>query len=321
MTYREFLEKFIRTDKTYLEYQRNEAFYRIIKIQVAQNVYVLFAHLTYGCSNMSHRFNAKEDFELVGYVDHNGNVRFPEYELAYRILDETEGLDLRETAKQRVENAIYDEVVKLATLQPLPDDPNERGVYQAACNLLFREQEKMPAPYLDFYDCVTNDTIIDYLADTPNWARNIALEWAAKTDHYDGGIKQTNLDTFRSQLSRNKKIEEAAKQLLNDPTDAIHQYIAMKRAVSDYKNVTVRFKTRTGSVDETKMPAEVFRQEGSDALAFICLYRIAPTKECERVQNLAPLRHGYPSSILAKTDVVGIYYRGKELWPKKNTML
>lgn len=319
MTCQDFLCEFIRTEKTFLEYEQKELLVRVIKIPVAENVSALFAHLTLGHLDTRYRFNAYANFEPVGYVDAQGNIRFPEYNLLYRMLDDGDKL-LAEGEKQKIHDAIYEEVLKLAMLCPLPECMDKNNLYREAVNAVFVGQKK-PATqqYCDFSNYITSDTIIDYLSNTSEWAKNIALAWGSEVGcNFSNGPK-TKLDLFRDGLSRIEQIYETAQKIQEDPTHKIHRYIAMKNAVRNAKNVEVYFKTANHNIAAVKVPASAFDCMYEGTYNQIPLYAIIPDREGQRVAALLPKQHTvdgheFDASTLPKDRIVAIKYRNKIIW-------
>lgn len=318
MTYQDFLNEFIHTEKTFLEYDQKELLVRVIKIPVADKVSALFAHLTLGQRNTRYRFNAQEDFELVGYVDAQGNIRFPEYNLRYRMLDDGDRLPA-EAEKQKVHDSIYEEVLKLAMLQPLPECVDETNIYREAVNVVFVGQKKPATQFCDFSNYITSDTIIDYLANTSEWAKNIALAWGDEVGCVFSNGQKTKLDLFRDSLSRIEKIYETAQKIQEDPTHNIHRYIAMKNAVRNAKNVEVYFKTANDDIAAVKVPASAFDCIYEGTYNQIPLYAIVPDRESQRVASLLPKQHSvdgheFDASTLPKDRIVAIKYRNTIIW-------
>ena len=319
MTCQDFLCEFIRTEKTFLEYEQKELLVRVIKIPVAENVSALFAHLTLGHLDTRYRFNAYANFEPVGYVDAQGNIRFPEYNLLYRMLDDGDKL-LAEGEKQKIHDAIYEEVLKLAMLRPLPECMDKNNLYREAVNVVFVGQKK-PATqqYCDFSNYITSDTIIDYLSNTSEWAKNIALAWGSEVGCNFSNGQKTKLDLFRDGLSRIGQIYETAQKIQEDPTHEIHRYIAMKNAVRNAKNVEVYFKTANHNIAAVKVPASAFDCMYEGTYNQIPLYAIIPDREGQRVAALLPKQHTvdgheFDASTLPKDRIVAIKYRNKIIW-------
>lgn len=205
-------------------------------------------------------------------------------------------------------------------LRPLPECMDKNNLYREAVNVVFVGQKK-PATqqYCDFSNYITSDTIIDYLSNTSEWAKNIALAWGSEVGcNFSNGPK-TKLDLFRDGLSRIEQIYETAQKIQEDPTHKIHRYIAMKNAVRNAKNVEVYFKTANHNIAAVKVPASAFDCVYEGTYNQIPLYAIIPDREGQRVAALLPKQHTvdgheFDASTLPKDRIVAIKYRNKIIW-------
>lgn len=328
MKYQEFIDSFVKSNKTFMAYQQGNYFVRVIKVPLAENVQALYASRTYSpeetCEH--HRFEFSEKMETVGFVDCHNEIRFPTFEFIHYMVDDGDSI-AEETRNGVLAQAILAEVNKLAMATPLPACPNEDVAYQRACEFLYCDKESASYPvHKDFSYYINDNVLIDYLAETPGWAEHIAKKWSADFGSRRGGVDITNLDVLREGLSVIKRIEEYKEAIMADKTHKIHRYIAMRDAVKaqDAKAVTVEFKTADGKIDATKVNASAFYRGNYIDISKISLYNITPCHESDRVANLLPKIKGesgreYTVSDMNKDDIVAIKYGRKTIWSKEDS--
>lgn len=122
MTYQNLLNEFIKTDKRFLEYEQGNHFVRLVKIQLKPGVYALYATITYCGKDPSYNryhFNPRDAMELVGYIDHNGDLRFPTRHFS-GIIEDAENGPQHENKKNVLESILQKEAKKMALATPLP---------------------------------------------------------------------------------------------------------------------------------------------------------------------------------------------------------
>lgn len=305
----------------FLEYQHERNYIRVIKVPISKSgIQALYANFVYRSSKSTDpfAFDASENYEFAGYIDKNGEVRFPKYIFTHSMLDSTEGIRM-ENKEVVLSAAIRKEVHKLAFADPLPPCPNPENAYYQARKCVFLGQKEFPFPTKgNFYEYISDSTVIDYLTETPHWAEKIAQNWAKSLGGYGESGELTKLDVFRMEISADLKIKKHIQEIENNPKEPVHRYAAMRKAVAGAKTVWVDFVTRTGKIDSTQILAKEFEQECS--MNEITLYSL-PYKEYSRVKNLLlpkvmPDGHEVPTCSISKDDIVAIRYKGKTIWEK-----
>lgn len=321
MTYQEFLEQFIETDKQMLEYQQEDCFLRVVKIQLTKGVYALYAAEAYlGCSTSAYRyrFDPNEAMELAGYIDCNGNIRFPT-QVFFGLIEDAENGPQPESVKTVLENELLKTAKKLAMEKPLPaitDDDSQSYAYKIARRQVFNGttyNKEFPTSNFDKYTC-DPDCLVDYLANTPGWCEKAVKAWAQDNNR----TEMSPLEEFREGLAFIKEVKTCEDRIRQDRTLNLYRYIDMKNAVQEVKTVTVVFKTVTGSIDKAKVHASAF----CDSFYWdrVCLLDVVPRKDMERVFNLMPapeadnFRDGVKVGFMSKADIIAIQYNGKTLW-------
>lgn len=326
MTYKEFIESFVKNEKTFMAYQQGRYLVRVVKIPLADGVQALYANFTYHPDGKPepYGFEFGEKMEVVGFIDCENNLRFPTYEFTSNMVDAT--YDITEEKRSAVvANAIQEEVDKLAFAKPLPVCKKDSAAYYNACEILFMADKAKPLPrHNDFNYYVTDSALIDYLAQRPGWAEEIARKWAADFGGHIDGADVTNLDVYRENLAFIEKVKETMENIKADKSNKLHRYIEMKNAVraKGAKTVTVDFKTADGQIASTKINADAFCRGDYTRLSRISLYEISPCHESDRVASLLPKiktesGREYPANDLPKDDIVAIKYGGKAIWSKK----
>lgn len=326
MKYQEFVDSFIKSDIPFMAYQQDRYFVRVVKVPVAENVYVLYASCTFRSerNKEGYNFEFSDKMEAIGFIDCHKNLRFPTFEFTHNMVDDGESVTVEKSAAV-LARAIRDEVNKLASKVSLPACPNEKFAYQQACEIFFLAEKARPLPmHSDFSYYINDSTIIDYLTDTPGWAEVIAKKWAADFGTHREGGDLTNLEVFCEDLAHINKVQEFIEAIKADETHKIHRYIAMKKAVEakDAKTVIVEFKTANGGIGSVKVPAASFRKGYQDCIERIALYDITPYHESERVANLLPKvktadGREYKASNLPKDNIVAIKYGRHTIWSDK----
>ena len=209
---------------------------------------------------------------------------------------------------------------------PLPVCDKDNPAYINACQILFMAERAKPLPKHNNFDYyITDNTLIDYLASTPDWAAKIARKWAADFGgHRDTG-DVTNLDVYREDLAFIEKVKETMESIRADKSNKLHRYIKIKNAVraKGAKTVMVDFKTADGQIASTKINANAFCRGDYTRLNCISLYEISPCHESDRVASLLPKiktesGREYPANDLLKDDIVAIKYGGKAIWTKES---
>lgn len=329
MTYQEFIENFIKTDKTSMAYQQNGYFIRMVKVSLAKGVQAVYASYTAlgQMSSKEYGFRKRDQMEVVGFIDCRGDFRFPTYTFLNHLVEG--GNKFTEASRCVLANAIQVAVDKLAMKTPLPACSDEEFAYASACRELFcgskacaLKPEYDPVDMFSMY--VEDDNIlIDYLADTPGWAESAAKEWAGEFNRHKNGQELTNLDVLREHLALIEKEKEFMESIAADKSNKLHRYIAMKNAVKEKgaKTVTVEFKTATGEVATTKINASAFFKSQLIYIGYISLYDITRYRESDRVAKLLPKEKAdngreYLASRLSKDDIVAIKYDRKTIWSK-----
>lgn len=326
MTYKEFIESFVETEKTFMAYQQGRYFVRVIKVPLIKGVQALYASLTYRPERNAHSYGFEfgEKMEVVGFIDSENKLRFPTYEFTSNMVDATDEI-AEEKRKTAIAGAIQKEVDKLALAEPLPVCDKDDPAYINACQILFMADKAKSLPkHNDFDYYIADDALIDYLANTPEWASKIALKWASDFGgHRDTG-DVTNLDVYRENLAFIEKVKETMEIIKADKSNKLHRYIEMKNAVraKGAKTVMVDFKTADGQIASTKINADAFCRGDYTRLSRISLYEISPCHESDRVASLLPKiktesGREYPANDLPKDDIVAIKYGGKVIWSKE----
>lgn len=319
MTFKEFDEKFIKSDKTFFEYGQGCYWVRVIKVPLTASVFALYGAAVRRWSGDPYNFNSADNLQLIGYIDCHQNVRFPNFDLCRYMLEDNTGLPVGEVSTKVVQAFLQKKVEEILAQQPLPEYPQD--VEQQARQLLFDTGSvEPPAIRLDFMNYIRDDTIIDYLAETDGWAEKIVDKWRTGFGCVYDGKELNQLETARVKMAWWNKVKEVATKINNDPEDKIHKYIAMKKAVEGLKTVTVRFKTCMKDVTESKVPASAFRYSHYETQDKIHLYVITPNREYARVKSLLPMYKApngnmYKAECLYKDEIVAILYRGKVIWP------
>lgn len=327
MTYQEFINSFVKSDKTFVAYQQGSYFVRVVKVPLAAYAQALYASLTYHPEREgdSHGFEFGEKMEVVGFIDCANNLRFPTYEFINNMVDKTDEIK-EEKRAVIISKAIQEEVDKLALAKPLPVCDKDNPAYINACQILFMAERAKPLPKHNNFDYyITDNTLIDYLASTPDWAAKIARKWAADFGgHRDTG-DVTKLDVYREDLAFIEKVKETMESIKADKSNKLHRYIEMKNAVraKGAKTVMVDFKTADGQIASTKINADAFCRGDYTRLNCISLYEISPCHESDRVASLLPKiktesGREYPANDLLKDDIVAIKYGGKAIWTKES---
>lgn len=323
MTYKEFIETFVKTEKTFMAYQQGRYLIRVVKIPLVEGVQALYANSTYHPEDESesHGFRFGEEMKIVGFIDSEYNLRFPTYQFTCDMVDTTDEI-VEEKRKVAIAGAIQKEIDKLAFAEPLSVCDKDRPAYINACEILFMaDKEKSLPKHNDFDYYITDDTLVDYLANTPGWAAEIARKWAADFGGHRSNGDVTNLEVYREDLAFIEKVKETMESIKADKSNKLHRYIEMKNAVKskDAKTVTVEFKTADGEIASTKINADAFCRGDYNHLGCISLYEISPCHESDRVANLLPKEktadgHEYTADNLAKDDIIAIKYGRKTIW-------
>lgn len=324
MTYKEFVETFVKTEKTFMAYRQGRYLVRVVKIPLAKGVHALYASCTYcpGPVVDSPDSGFEERMMLAGFSDSKKNLRFPSYEFINTMVDDGEDI-VEEKRDVVLGSAILTEVDKLAMAKPLPPCPDESCAYERAySDLFFEEQMRFPMSPYGMFDRYFNDSIlVDYLADTPGWAEAIAEKWANGFAKRQNGRDLTALDIYREGLAEEKRVKEFIDAIKADKNHKLHRYIAMKKAVKskDGKTVTVEFRTASGGIDSVKVRASVFYTGNRYRIEHIPLYEIAPRHESDRVAGLLPKEisqdgREYPANAISKDDIVAIKYGRNTIW-------
>lgn len=68
MTYQDFINTFVKTDKTCMTYQQGDESVYVVKTQITDTAQALYAN-----------FQRGGEMEIVGYIDYLGRLRFPTY--------------------------------------------------------------------------------------------------------------------------------------------------------------------------------------------------------------------------------------------------
>lgn len=319
MTFKEFDEKFIKSDKTFFEYGQGCYWVRGIKVPLTASVFALYGVAVRRWSGDPYNFHSADNLQLIGYIDCHQNVRFPNFDLCRYMLEDNTGLPVGETSVSAIQEVLQKEVVGILEKQPLPEYTED--VEWQARQLLF-ETGSVEPPELkfNFTDYISDSTVIDYLAETDGWAEKIIDKWRTGFGCVHDGKELDQLEMAQMKMAWWNKVKEVATRIKNDPEDKIHKYIAMKKAVEGLKTVTVRFKTCMKDVTESKVPASAFRYSHYEAQDKIHLYVITPNRECARVKSLLPMYktpngNMYKAECLYKDEIVAILYRGKVIWP------
>lgn len=341
MTYQNLLNEFIKTDKRFLEYEQGNHFVRLVKIQLKPDVYALYATITYCGKDPSYNryhFNPRDAMELVGYIDHNGDLRFPTCHFS-GIIEDAENGPQHENKKNVLESILQKEAKKMALATPLPsisDGKDEvlHTAYEEALRWVFRgETYSKEYPISDFDKYVHNpDCLVDYLAGTPGWYEKVIKKWAQNdlewgwkiVTEYSAGEEITALEEFRQGLAYIELVKACEQRILQDRTLNLHRYVEMKNAVQEFKTATVVFRTVTGDINEVKMCTAEF--DNSFHWDRLSLLEVTPRKDMERVYNLVPESnfHEYTANatkvrFINKADIVAIKHRGKVIWQQKNS--
>lgn len=326
MTYKEFIETFVKTEKTFMAYQQGRYLVRVVKIPLAEDVQALYANFTYRPEGdwETYGFRFGEKMEIVGFIDCENNLRFPTYDFIHNMVDATYEI-AEEKRDFTIAAAVQEEIDKLAYAKPLPVCDKDSEAYYNACQILFMADKAKSLPKHNGFDYyITDNTLIDYLANTPGWAKEIALKWSDDFGgHRDTG-DITNLDVYREDLAFIEKVKETMESIKADKSNKLHRYIEMKNAVKakDAKTVTVDFKTADGKIASTKINADAFCRGDYVHLSCISLYEISPCRESDRVASLLPKvktesGHEYAANDLPKDNIVSIKYGGKTIWDKE----
>lgn len=321
MVYQEFIDMFVKSEQNFLTYQQGTYLVRVVKIPLVKGVQALYATYTYRPKDKkeNYGFCSNEKMEIAGFIDCKGELRFPTYTLTKKMAGYPNDIVENGHIKEIV-GSIQEAVNKLALAMTLPACANEDAAYRRACERLFLAEKTKPlAMHNDFHYYINDGTLIDYLAETPNWAEKIAQKWASDLAGYKNGRKVTNLEVYREGIVFAQKVDEISKEIEADKSHKVHRYIAMKEAVKDAAVVTVEFKTNTGETFETKIPAYAFCNGNWDHQNKISLHVISPRKERDRIEKLLPRvktekGYEYPSNELFKDDIITIKYRGRILW-------
>lgn len=327
MTYKELVENFITTEKHFIAYRQGRYFVRIVKVPLAESVQALYANCTY-CpeeAETAHRFEFSEKMEVVGFIDCHAALRFPTFDLTHNMVDDGNNI-VEEKRNDVLAGAILAEVNKLALETSLPACPDEFYAYRYAYETLFLGTEAKAFPmHNNFAYYINDNTLIDYLADTPGWAKDIAQKWAVDFGGHRDGYDVTNLDMFRENLAQIKRIKEYMEIINADKKAPVHRYIAMKNAVKakGAKTVIVEFKTASGEIASTKVNASAFCKANQLDIGNISLYDITPYHEGDRVARLLPKRktsdgREYSANNLSKDDIVAIKYGRKVIWSSED---
>lgn len=318
MTFKEFDEKFIKSDKTFFEYGQGCYWVRVIKVPLTVSVFALYGAAVRRWSGDPYNFHSADNLQLIGYIDCHQNVRFPNFDLCRYMLEDNTGLPVGETPVSAIQEVLQKEVVGILEKQPLPKYTED--VEWQARQLLF-ETGSVEPPELkfNFTDYISDATVIDYLAETDGWSKRILDKWGDGFSYMDGK-KYTRLEMAQQKIAEWNKVKKVASEIYDNPNDKIHKYIAMKAAVEGLKTVTVRFKTSMKDVAETKVPASVFRGSHYESQDKILLYEITPQREYARVKKLLPKRKApngilYDADCMYKDEIRAILYRGKVIWP------
>lgn len=317
MTFKEFDEQFIKSDKTFFEYKQGCYWVRVVKVPLTASVFALYGTTVRHWGDDPYNFNSADNLQLIGYIDCHQSVRFPNFDLCQYMLEDNTGLPVGETPVDAIQEVLQKDVVALLENQPLPE--YKKDVENQARQLLFDTGSiNPPEVSFNFTDFITDPIVIDYLAETDGWDRKIVDKWSAGFSYMDGK-EITRLEAAQQKMAQWNKIKKVASEINGNPNDKIHKYIAMKKAVEGLKTVTVRFKTSMKDVAETKVPASSFRYSHYESQDKIHLYEITPNRECARVKSLLPMRKApngnmYKADCLYKDEIVAILYRGKILW-------
>lgn len=319
MTFKEFDEKFIKSDKTFFEYSQGCYWVRVVKVPLTASVFALYGTTVRRWSGDPYNFNSADNLQLIGYIDCHQNVRFPNFDLCRYMLEDNTGLPVGETPVNTVQKVLQKEVVGIMEKQPLPEYTED--VELQARQLLF-ETGSVEPPELkfNFTDYISDATVIDYLAETDGWAEKIVDKWRTGFGCMRDGKELNQLETARVKMAWWNKVKEVATKINNDPEDKIHKYIAMKKAVENTKTVTVLFNTNANKTADVKVSAAVFGYSFNGLMDKILLNDISPYKEFARVMDLLPKRKAangtmYEPDSLYKDEIVAILYRGKVIWP------
>lgn len=318
MTFKEFDEKFIKSDKTFFEYGQGCYWVRVIKVPLTASVFALYGAAVRRWSGDPYNFNSADNLQLIGYIDCHQNVRFPNFDLCRYMLEDNTGLPVGEVSTKVVQAFLQKKVEEILVQQPLPEYTQD--VEQQARQLLFDTGSvEPPAIRLDFMNYIRDDTIIDYLAETDGWAEKIVDKWRIGFGCVHDGKELDQMEMARMKMAWWNKVKEVATRIKNDPEDKIHKYIAMKKAVENAKTVIVRFKTCANETADVKVAASVFRNSYNGLMDKILLHEISPYKEYTRVKELLPKRKAtngtmYEPDSLYKDEIVAILHRGKVIW-------
>lgn len=326
MTYKEFIETFVKTEKTFMAYQQGRYLVRVVKIPLAEDVQALYANSTYHPEDEleSHSFRFGEEMKIVGFIDSEYNLRFPTYQFTCDMVDTTNEI-IEEKRKIVIADAIQKEVDKLAFAEPLPVCDKDDPAHINACEILFMADKAKHLPkHNNFNYYITDDTLIDYLANTPGWAAEIARKWAVDFGGHRSNGDVTNLEVYREDLAFIEKVKETMESIKADKSHKLHRYIEMKNAVraKGARTVMVDFKTADGKIASTKINADAFCRGDYVPLSCISLYEISPCRESDRVASLLPKvktesGHECAANDLPKDNIVSIKYGGKTIWDKE----
>lgn len=321
MTYKEVVERFIKTEAQSIVLNKNEkpVSVRIAKVPVTETVQVLYMSNTLEYGECKHHFDPASQMVVCGFVDPEKQLRFPSATLR-RVLEDTPELP-DEDFKATAEKLLREEFIRLATAEKNPEAFEYRGeatvevFLKEARNWLFRgkpEDNGIMVPRHWTWAIVSNqDAIIDFLEKGNAWISKKAAEWMERPV---GGDGKSNMEVLREQIAYALKMKKIAKSIEADPNDEIHRFIEMRDAVAWTRQVTVTFRTARGTLSQVKMSSNAFQDPLHTSR--VSLWKIVPSKDIKRVQGELPLDDlGVPATELDKNDIIGVQCGKKVLWP------
>lgn len=210
MKYEEFISKFVQSDAQSIYLVNGKHGFRFQKFDISDGVKGILAfesdaevaskyHLGVGCGNVT----------VEGYIDKNGNLRCPGGKLVY-CMENKETIQKRSFTLFAGENMIR-EIAKLMDETPIPEEVQ---------NAEFTEQELQAAAKTGAYEYVAMDimrrylynhpdSLIEYLKDPENWAKNAAATWLQEPSVKEG---ETGLIWLQKKLVLDQKVKaETAK--------------------------------------------------------------------------------------------------------------
>lgn len=135
MTFKEFDEQFIKSDKTFFEYKQGCYWVRVVKVPLTASVFALYGTTIRHWGDDPYNFNSADNLQLIGYIDCHQNVRFPNFDLCQYMLEDNTGLPVGENPVDAIQEVLQKDVVALLENQPLPE--YKKDVENQARQLLF----------------------------------------------------------------------------------------------------------------------------------------------------------------------------------------